>query len=75
MAGALGGYLDLPEGAVQLLILEVFSVTMLGYALGNVELVRRHFEKVILLIIIVSVLPVLREVLKTGRKGESARAR
>ncbi len=53
----------------------VFAVTMLGYALGNVELVRRHFEKVILLIVFVSVLPVLREVLKAGRKGQSAKAR
>jgi membrane-associated protein len=46
----------------------VFSLTMLGYALGNVPLVRRHFEKAILLIIFVSVLPVLREMWRARRK-------
>ena len=42
----------------------VFSITTLGYTLGGIELVRRHFEKVIFLIIFVSVLPVLREAWK-----------
>ena len=53
----------------------VFAVTMLGYGLVNVELVRRHFEKVIVLIIFVSVLPVVREVLKPRKKGQSTEAR
>ncbi|MFN7935219.1 MAG: VTT domain-containing protein [Bryobacteraceae bacterium] len=39
----------------------VFAMTMLGYGLGNVPLVRAHFEKVILGIIFVSVLPVVLE--------------
>ena len=39
----------------------VASMTVLGYYLGSVPLVRRHFEKVIILIIFVSLLPVLRE--------------
>lgn len=46
----------------------VFSLTMLGYQLGSVPFVRRHFEKAIALIIFVSLLPVLREVWKARRK-------
>jgi membrane-associated protein len=37
----------------------VFSMTMLGYVLGEVPLVRRHFEKFVLLIIFVSLLPII----------------
>lgn len=44
-----------------------FSITILGYLLGNVPLVRAHFEKVIFLIIFVSVLPVLHEAWKAHR--------
>jgi membrane-associated protein len=40
---------------------------MLGYLLGNVSIVRAHFEKVIFLIIFVSVLPVLMEAWKAHR--------
>jgi len=50
----------------------VFSLTVLGYFLGNVALVRQHFEKVILLIIVVSVLPVLREAWKARRQKAAA---
>jgi len=35
----------------------VFSMTVLGYLLGEVPLVRRHFEKFVLLIVFVSLLP------------------
>jgi membrane-associated protein len=42
----------------------VFSMTILGYLLGEVALVRRHFEKFVLLIIFVSLLPVIFQVLK-----------
>lgn len=45
----------------------VLSMTMLGYTLGGVPLVRRHFEKVVLGIILVSVLPVVIEFIKTRR--------
>lgn len=45
----------------------VFSMTMLGYALGNVPIVRAHFEKVILGIIFVSVLPVVFEFIRSHR--------
>src|SRR5579864_5134697 len=37
----------------------VFSMTILGYLLGEVPIVRRHFEKFVLLIIFVSLLPVI----------------
>ena len=47
----------------------VFSMTMLGYALGNVPLVRAHFEKAVLLIILISVLPVLREFWKARKRA------
>jgi len=46
----------------------VFSVTMLGNTLGSIPIVRRHFEKVIFLIIVVSLVPVLLEFLKARRK-------
>jgi membrane-associated protein len=42
----------------------VFSMTVLGYLLGEVELVRRHFEKFVLLIIFVSLLPVITHALR-----------
>lgn len=47
----------------------VFSMTMLGYGLGNVPFVRAHFEKVILGIVFVSVAPVVFEFLRP-RKAE-----
>jgi membrane-associated protein len=37
----------------------VFSMTILGYLLGEVPIVRRHFETFVLLIILVSLLPVM----------------
>jgi len=48
----------------------VFSMTILGYMLGGIDLVRRHFEKFVLLIIFVSLLPVITQVWKAkfGRK-------
>jgi len=48
----------------------VVSLTTLGYYLGAVPLVRRHFEKVIFLIIFVSFLPVLRELWQAQRARE-----
>ena len=42
----------------------VFSLTMLGYLLGNVPIVKNNFEKVILLIIFISFLPGIIEVVK-----------
>jgi membrane-associated protein len=45
----------------------VSLMTMLGYELGGVPFVRHNFDKVILAIIVVSLLPTLIEVLKTRR--------
>jgi len=50
----------------------VFSLTMLGYWLGTVPLVRRHFDKAVLLIIFVSLLPIIIHFLKAklaSRRG------
>lgn len=35
----------------------VFSMALMGYFLGDFEIVRRHLEKVIILVVIISVLP------------------
>jgi membrane-associated protein len=50
----------------------VFCLTTLGYTLGSIPVVRRHFDKVILLIILVSVMPIVIELLKArGKKPET----
>jgi membrane-associated protein len=46
----------------------VFAMTMLGYLLGGVPIVKQHLEKVILLIILISVAPVVVEGVKAYRK-------
>jgi len=50
----------------------ICSITMLGRLLGSVPLVRQHFEKVIFLIILVSLLPVFFEFLKARRRKAAA---
>ncbi len=45
----------------------VFVMTMLGYYLGGVPFVRRHFDQVILLIIFVSLLPTIIEAARAWR--------
>jgi membrane-associated protein len=47
----------------------VFFMTMLGYELGSVPFVRRHFDQVILLIIFVSLLPTIVQVVKARKKA------
>lgn len=47
----------------------IVSMTMLGYTLGSVQVVRANFEKVVILIILISLLPVFLEVLKSRRKA------
>lgn len=42
----------------------VFSISSLGYLLGNVPIVKNNFEKVILLIIFLSILPGIIEVVR-----------
>ncbi|HEY1342271.1 MAG TPA: VTT domain-containing protein, partial [Bryobacteraceae bacterium] len=52
----------------------VFLMTMLGYNLGSIPFVRRHFDQVILLIIFVSLLPTIIEVVKHRRAKKSGMA-
>jgi membrane-associated protein len=47
----------------------VFSMTMAGYLLGNVPIIRAHFEKVVVGIVLVSVLPMVFEYLRSRRGG------
>ena len=45
----------------------VLSMTMAGYFLGGVPLIRRNFEKVVIGIVVLSVLPLLIQFLKSRR--------
>ena len=45
----------------------VFLMTMLGYKLGRMPLIHRYFDKVILAIIFISILPTLIEVIRARR--------
>jgi len=47
----------------------VFLMTTLGYHLGGVALIRRYFDKVILIIIFLSILPTIVEILKARRQA------
>ena len=51
----------------------IVAVTALGAQRGQVELVRRNFEKVLLGIIVLSLAPVVSEVLKARRRTPSTR--
>jgi membrane-associated protein len=46
----------------------IFSMTMAGYYLGRFQIIRSNFEKVILLIIVISLLPTIIEVIRAHRK-------
>ena len=50
----------------------VFAMTMLGYLLGGVPIVKQHLEKVVLLVILISVLPIVVEGVKALRKPGAA---
>ena len=50
----------------------VVSMTMLGYYLGGFPLIRKHFEKVVLLIIFLSVLPMIIHALRSRMSGSPA---
>jgi len=45
----------------------VAFMTLLGYNLGKVAFIRQHFEKVVFLIILISLLPAITEVIKARR--------
>jgi membrane-associated protein len=51
----------------------VLSMTLAGYYLGGVPLIRKNFEKVVLLIVFVSVLPMLIHYLQSRRAIAPAR--
>jgi len=46
----------------------VLSMTLAGYFLGGVPIVRQHFEKVVILIVAVSLIPVFLQVMKARRE-------
>ncbi len=50
----------------------VFLMTMLGYELGSVPIVRRNFDKAILSIIIISLIPTFLEFVKARKKPRSS---
>lgn len=47
----------------------VLSMTLLGYNIGNIQAVRRNFEKVVIGIVLVSVLPMVFHALKSRKKA------
>jgi len=49
----------------------VVLMTTLGYTLGRVAFVRQYFDKVVLLIIVLSLLPAFSEILKARRRTAS----
>src|SRR5258705_6368356 len=50
----------------------VFGMTMIGYLLGGVPLIKQHLEKMILLIIFLSIAPIIAEAIKAYRKPKTA---
>ena len=52
----------------------VTSITLAGYFLGGVPIIRDHLEAAILLIVFLSVLPMLYEYLKHRREAKAAAA-
>ena len=49
----------------------VLSMTLGGYFLGGIPVIRRHFEKVVIGIVVVSVLPVVLHYLNSRRRRAS----
>src|SRR5688572_17925716 len=49
----------------------VVLMTVSGYFLGNIPFIQRHFEKVVILIVLVSVLPIVFEFLKSRRASSA----
>jgi membrane-associated protein len=46
----------------------VFLMTMLGYGLGGIPIVKQNLEKAVLLVILISIAPLIFEALKASRK-------
>ncbi|MGE5488078.1 MAG: VTT domain-containing protein [bacterium] len=53
-------------------VLWVNAVVLAGYTLGGIPLVRQHFEKAVMLIIALSLMPILIETLKHRRQARAA---
>ncbi len=53
-------------------ILWVVGITLAGYFLGNIPIIRDNFSKVVLIIILLSILPIIFEVVKEKLKGNKA---
>jgi len=53
----------------------VVLLTTAGYFLGGFPIIQRHFEKVVIAIVLISVLPVIIEVLKSRKSGAVTAAR
>ncbi len=51
----------------------VVLMTMSGFYLGGFEIIRKHFEKVVILIVLISVLPIVFEYLKSRRAPQPTR--
>jgi len=49
----------------------VAFMTLLGYKLGQVTFIRQYFDKVVLLIIVISLLPAITEVIKARRAARA----
>jgi membrane-associated protein len=49
----------------------VISMTLAGYFLGGIPIIRRNFEKVVLGIVFLSIVPLILQYLKS--RGESAK--
>jgi membrane-associated protein len=47
----------------------VISMTLAGYFLGGVPIVRRHFEKVVILIVVVSLIPVILQAISARKQS------
>jgi membrane-associated protein len=45
----------------------VILMTVSGYFLGQIPLVRRHFEKIVILIVLISVLPVVLQIIRSRK--------
>lgn len=51
----------------------IASMTTLGFTLGGVELVRKHVEKVIIAIVVLSVLPAIMHILKERKHASTSK--
>ena len=56
---------DLLGGAIWIL-----SLTLAGYFLGHFEIIKNNIEKVAIIIILVSIMPIIFEVFKNKRKNQ-----